>query len=144
VAGEKVSSGMKNRRKILLVDDEAAPLNLMGNALLGQGYEVLFATSYGAAMNMFGRHQGQIDLLVADVTLPDRSGFELACDLSGIDGSLKVLFVSGKTGAEVFKFHHLRAPEHQFLQKPFAKEDLVSYVKSILGPAVTANTHTAG
>ena len=135
---------MPKLKKILIVDDEIATLNVMGHALLCHGYEVLFASCYGAAINMYGTHRGQIDLLIADVTLPDKSGYELACDLAALDDGLKVLFVSGPTGAEVLKFHPVRVPQHHFLQKPFEKEDLVGCVKIILGPAVTVNTQSAG
>jgi two-component system, cell cycle sensor histidine kinase and response regulator CckA len=135
---------MQKSKKILIVDDETPVLNIMGSALIGQGYEVLFATSFSSAMNTFGMHPGEIGLLVADVSLPEKSGFELACCLIERDGELKVLFVSGAAGAEVFKFHQMRVPDDHFLQKPFEINDFVKRVQGIVGPAVVHRTFGAG
>ncbi len=138
-----MSPETQKSKKILIVDDEAALLNLMGATLAGCGYQVLYACSHRTAMNMFERHPGKVGLVVTDVSLPEKSGFELAEDLVALDSNIKVLFISGRAGAEVFKFHRMSVPEHHFLEKPFAMAALITCVKSIMGPAVSVNTVSA-
>src|SRR5450432_2931673 len=98
----------KKKTRILAVDDEIADLNLMCNALRAEDYTVFAAASYAEAMQTHRMHQGAIDLLVADVSLPDKNGCQLAGDLLEADPGLKVLFVSGATGTEVFKFSKMQ------------------------------------
>ena len=126
----------KKKTRILAVDDEIADLNLMCNALRAEDYTVFAAASYAEAMQTHRMHQGAIDLLVADVSLPDKNGCQLAGDLLEADPGLKVLFVSGATGTEVFKFSKLS--NVHLLEKPFGGAELLSRVRGILeAPART-------
>ena len=120
----------KKQIRILAVDDEIADLNLMCNALRAQNYTVFAAASYAEAIQTHRLHEGAIDLLVADVSLPDKNGCDLALALLEFDPDLKVLFVSGATGTEVFKFSKLS--DVQLLPKPFGRAQLVSRVRGIL------------
>jgi two-component system cell cycle sensor histidine kinase/response regulator CckA len=120
----------KKKIRILAVDDEIADLNLMCNALRAEDYTVFAAASYAEAIHTHRMHQGAIDLLVADVSLPDKNGCELAVVLREADPDLKVLFVSGVTGTAVLKFSKLS--NVHLLEKPFALAELVSRVRAIL------------
>lgn len=130
----------KNKIRILAVDDEIGDLNLMCNVLRSQDYTVFAAASYAEAIQTHRLHQGAIDLLVADVSLPDRNGCELALALLEADPDLKVLFVSGATGTEAFKFSKLLMSDVNLLEKPFAPRELLSRVRRILEPGVPVRT----
>jgi DNA-binding NtrC family response regulator len=80
---------------ILVVDDEDAVRAVTGALLRRQGYEVLEAATPGAAIELFERHAGAIDLLVTDVVMPDLNGPALAQRLVGDWPKLRVLFMSG-------------------------------------------------
>jgi DNA-binding response OmpR family regulator len=121
---------MPKKIRILAVDDEIRDLNVMCNVLRAEGYKVLAAASYAEAIQTHRMNQGAIDLLVADVSLPDKNGCELALSLLDVDPGLKVLFVSGATGTEVFKFSKLS--DVDLLKKPFGTAELVSRVRGIL------------
>ena len=88
---------------ILLVDDEQTDRELMRHILQPEGHHVLEASNYSQAIEVFEQHSRQIDLLVADVALPERNGCELAKYLLKLEPELRVLFVSGFTGAEICK-----------------------------------------
>jgi DNA-binding response OmpR family regulator len=120
----------KKEVRILAVDDEIADLNLMCNVLRAQGYTVFAAGSYAEAVQTYRMHQGGIDLLVADVSLPDKNGCDLALVLLEAEPDLKVLFVSGATGTEVFKFSKLS--NVHLLNKPFGPKELLSRVRGML------------
>ena len=117
---------------VLIVDDEAADVKSIGEALRSAGFGVLDSDSYDTALQQFDSHQGDIDLLVADVSLPGKTGIELARLLLRRKPNLKVLFVSGHVRAEVIRFHGLPASDHHFLQKPLRAEDLVRRAKELL------------
>jgi two-component system, cell cycle sensor histidine kinase and response regulator CckA len=127
----------KKKIRILAVDDEIADLNLMCNVLRAENCSVFAAASYSEAVQTYRLHQGAIDLLIADVSLPDRNGCELASTLLEADPSLKVLFVSGATGTEVFKFSRMQIADVNLLDKPFAPRELLNRVRAILEPVRT-------
>jgi DNA-binding response OmpR family regulator len=128
----------KRQIRILAVDDEIADLNLMCNVLRAQNYTVFAAASYAEAIQTHRMHEDAIDLLVADVSLPDRNGCDLALSLLESDPGLKVLFVSGATGTEVFKFSKLS--DVHLLEKPFGRAELLRRVRDILDGSVPVRT----
>ncbi len=73
-----------------------------------------------------------MDLLIADVALPERNGCELAKHLLKIEPHLGVLFVSGFVGYEVCKQYGIPVSDLHFLPKPFVARELVARVDEIL------------
>ena len=106
---------------VLLVEDEAAIRRLMTIALEGAGYRVIEARSGTEALKLFGP---QIDLLLTDIRLPYLKGDQLIARLRQRRQSLKVLAFSG--------FSMSAPPGVPFLQKPFARDDLLSAVRGVL------------
>lgn len=120
---------------ILLVDDELTDIETMRGELEGAGYMVLTATTYKEAVEVFREHEGEIGLLLVDVSLPGQNGVELAMALLRRNAGLKVLFVSGHVGAEVIRFYGLPASDRHFLQKPFGRGVLAARVREVLQSA---------
>ena len=124
---------MSERSKtILLVDDEAPQREQMRRALRLAGYRVLAAAEYGTAVASFQQHSGVIDLLVTDLALPGRNGYELARSLQAHQPKLKVLFTSAHVGAELRRFYGVAGAGDHFLEKPFQPPDLVMRVRDLL------------
>ena len=73
------------------------------------------------------RHISEIDLLVADVTLPDMNGFDLAYCLGGI---MQVLLVTGQ--AEDHAGVRTGLWGTSFLRKPFRADELQQSVRRVL------------
>src|SRR5690348_4827496 len=80
---------------ILVVDDEPAVLNLVKSILEAAGYPVLAACSSQDALALFKNPRHSIDLLLTDISMPDLSGLELACQASETVPHLPVMFMSG-------------------------------------------------
>ncbi len=81
---------------VLLVEDEAALLNLISRILRRQGYQVLEATSGVAALELWKKHAAEIDLLLTDIVMPQGvSGVALAETLQAERPGLKILLTSG-------------------------------------------------
>jgi DNA-binding response OmpR family regulator len=117
---------------LLIVDDEQIDRELFRNILQRQGHTILEASNYSQAVETFDRHSRQVDLLIADVALPERNGCELAKHLLGIEPQLGVLFVSGFVGYEVCKQYGIPVSDLHFLPKPFVARELVARVDEIL------------
>ncbi len=116
---------------ILLVEDEAAVRTLAREALSSKGYAILEARHGGDALLIHDQHKGFIDLLLADVIMPQMSGPVLAERLLHERSGMKVLFVSGYTDNPVLR-DSLLVKEASFLQKPFSPDSLARKVREVL------------
>lgn len=117
---------------VLLVDDEADDRALVREALRSRGYAVLEADSFAGCVAVFERNQDAVQLLIADISLADGNGCDLALALWKQKPDLKVLFVSGHVGAEVCRFYGLEVTDLHFLRKPFTAQQLETRVREVL------------
>ena len=99
--------------------------------LASRGYTVLEAGNGVEAIDVLEKADGQIDLVVSDVVMPEMDGPTLLRELRNRNPSLKIIFVSGYA-EDAFQKH---LPEHgqfAFLPKPFTLTQLVAAVKDTL------------
>jgi len=124
----------QGQETILLVEDEAAVLNMAESLLTRQGYTVLAANSPGEALRLAREYPGEIALLMTDVVMPEMSGRELAGDLMQSHPRLKRLFMSGYT-SDIIAHHGVIDEGVHFIQKPFTMSDLAAKVRKVLDDA---------
>ena len=122
-------------KTILLVDDEESDREQIRNILHSEDYMVLEAGTYPDAQRVFEENRDAVDLLIADISLPDENGCDLAIALREQKADLRVLFISGHVGAEVCRFYGLEVTDEHFLRKPFLPVDLLERVSQILKSA---------
>jgi PAS domain S-box-containing protein len=115
---------------VLLVEDEQAVRELVRIILERSGYSVIEAANAEEAETLFAA-MGGLDLLVTDVVMPGRSGFELFHRLQDKLPTLRVLFISGYTDYAMFD-ETIVERDLAFLEKPFSAEGLVSKVRDVL------------
>ncbi|HEY1241724.1 MAG TPA: response regulator [Bryobacteraceae bacterium] len=115
---------------VLVVDDEEADRSEMREVLKAAGYPIVEAANCEEAIAISSRNKS-IGFLVADISLPDGDGCDLALRLHADNSELRVLFVSGHVGAEVCRFYGLDIRDVHFLRKPFSGEMLLSRVREI-------------
>jgi signal transduction histidine kinase/ActR/RegA family two-component response regulator len=119
---------------VLLVEDQSPVRGAAARVLRGGGYVVLEAEGVAAALRVAAAHQGTVDLLVADVGLPDGSGREVADALGVARSATRVLFTSGHPEDEVVR-RGVAEASVRYLRKPFAADDLLRSVREALdGP----------
>jgi PAS domain S-box-containing protein len=116
---------------ILLAEDSGAVRTAAKHILERQGYTVIGAPSGKAAINILGKWQLPIHLLLTDVIMPEMSGRELAEEFLALRPDGKVLFMSGYTDDAVV-LHGLLESGLAFLQKPFTPDALASKVREVL------------
>ena len=122
----------ENSETILLIDDEPIDVDAMRRILEAHGFRIWSGGNYDDAQRLFQEHGDEIDLLVVDVSLPGKTGVEIAADLLKRRPDLKVLFVSGYVGAEVIRLQGISATDPHFLRKPFRADELVRRVEEAL------------
>jgi two-component system cell cycle sensor histidine kinase/response regulator CckA len=116
---------------VLLVEDEDAVRSFAARALGQRGYNVLQATTGVEALEVFARHQGEVDLVVSDVVMPEMDGPTLFEKLRRQRPDLKVIFISGYA-EDAFRQHLAENEDFMFLQKPFDLKELAAAVKAAL------------
>jgi CheY-like chemotaxis protein len=130
-AAHAVKMPQSRGEMVLLVEDEAAILN-MGKAMLERlGYTVLTAGTPGEALRLAEAHAKEIHLLITDVVMPELNGRDLAARIAAIKPDLKCLFMSGYTANVIAHCGVLDDGVH-FLQKPFSMQDLAARVREAL------------
>lgn len=123
----------KERRTILIAEDEEPIRELLSGYLINNGYRILVAKDGVEALELATQHDGPIDLLLTDVMMPGMSGRELAQQLIAKQPSITVLYMSGYTD-DVLLRHSFNLAQVSFLQKPFSVDELVHKVQEVLGP----------
>jgi DNA-binding response OmpR family regulator len=124
----------KRKKTILVVDDEDIDLNKACQILLREGYTVLEADCHRRAIGVIEDNL-DVDLLVADISLPDGDACDLALRMRVFRPNLRVLFVSGLVGAEVCRYYGLDQTDIHFLKKPFTTEQLTNRVQRVFRAA---------
>jgi PAS domain S-box-containing protein len=117
---------------VLVVDDEHVVREIAKKALERQGYTVLLADSGLAAIDMFGRHAGEIALVVLDLSMPHMGGEEALVELRKIRPEVKVVVSSGYSEAETMTLFHGQRVSG-FIQKPYTSTELAEKVKVCAG-----------
>ncbi|MEQ9725939.1 ATP-binding protein [Pseudomonas sp. WHRI 8822A] len=116
---------------ILVVDDEAAIRDLIGEALEEVGYQVTKAGTAARALQELEQTPETV-LLITDIVLPaGMNGDELAVAALAIRPTLKVLFISGFVENTVPAIA-LKSGQTELLQKPFAVNALKSMIQRLL------------
>jgi len=117
---------------VLVVDDEEIDRTTASEILKARGFDVLTAEGYNNAVAVFELHRDSIELLVADVVLPDGNGCVLAVAMRNEKANLKVLFTSFHVGAEALAYYGLNVTDLHFLKKPLEEANLVRAVERVL------------
>ncbi|MBS0234579.1 MAG: response regulator [Proteobacteria bacterium] len=117
--------------RVLLVEDEVEVRQFAVRALKRQGYQVLEAADGVEALDIMAANEGEIDIVVSDVVMPEMDGPALFKELRKRNPSLKVIFVSGYPN-EAFR-ESMGSDDFAFLPKPFSLPQLAAKVKEELG-----------
>ena len=117
--------------KILIADDEPNILVSLEYLLQREGFEVVLARDGNEALALL--HSARPDLLLLDVMMPGRSGFEV-CQALRADAALQhtlVIMLSAK-GREADMAKGLGLGADAYLTKPFSTRALVQAVRDLL------------
>ncbi len=113
---------------VLLVDDDAALLEVMSIVLSSEGYRVITAFDGAEALREVGREG--LDLVVLDVMLPRVSGFEVLKKIRE-NSDVPVVMLTAKSQS-VDKVVGLELGADDYITKPFDTKELLARIRAIL------------
>ena len=124
------SQGRKTPR-VLIVDDEAKNLQILGRLLKDSGFDVALAMGAEAALESVRIRTP--DLFLLDVMMPGVDGFTLARQLRSLSGvgEVPILFISALSDEES-KVQAFEAGGVDYITKPFLSREVVARVSSHL------------
>jgi PAS domain S-box-containing protein len=122
---------LKGTGTILLIEDELAVIETLRKLLERLGYKVLEAKTGKGAIRLVRAYEGEIDLAILDVFLPDVNGNKVYPLLKEFRPDMKVLVFSGYS-IEGPAQEILDAGAHGFVQKPVSVEELSEKLKQLL------------
>lgn len=119
--------------KVLVVDDSLSVRKVVERALVAKQLDVVSAASGTEAIAQIEREQP--DLVVCDVVMPDRDGYEICRFVKSHPrlGGTPVLLISGIVNASVLE-QAAEARSDDVLRKPFEAAELVRKVSELLNP----------
>mgnify|MGYP006278190445 CR=1 FL=1 len=120
-----------NGEKILFIEDEPGILDYGRQLLEQNGYVVDSAKDASEAYQKFVDQEGNYDIIISDVVLPDFNGLDLVQDLRKRKPGLPVIMSSGYTD-EKSKQSKIIDRGLPFIQKPYEAKDLLKTVKQNL------------
>ena len=114
---------MGTSKKVLLVEDEATLRGIIARNLVARGHKVTEADSAGQAISRLT--EALPDLMMLDISLPDRSGWDILREMRSRGWDVPVVIISAVRvrPARLEEFRPLA-----FLPKPFPLEALLRVV----------------
>jgi DNA-binding response OmpR family regulator len=128
-------------KRILSIDDDPQILKAFESAIQQKGYEILTSTDPNEVGKLLS--ENDIDLVMLDVRMPQKSGFDVFRELKKKNKKLKVLFVTAYPKSfsvrndDMLKMwkQDFADGETDIMYKPFALDVLYQKIEGLIGPA---------
>ena len=135
--------GGKDRKRLLLIDDDPNLILLVKDYLEFRGYEVLTADNGKEALNLLS--QNLPDMIICDIMMPEMDGYALIENVRQDPRTswIPVLFLSAR-GQSQDRIKGLNLGADVYMVKPFEPEELVAQVESSLKQTNRLLIHTDG
>lgn len=123
--------------RLLLVEDEQTLASIICDTLSCNGFEVYVANDGQQGLAKF--LVTKFDAIVTDIMMPHSDGYTLVRQIRRIDQSIPILFLSARLSVDdvVLGFE---LGGNDYLRKPFAINELIVRLKSLVGRQVDART----
>lgn len=115
--------------KLLLVEDEFALADTLRDRLVREGYEVDIAEDgvRGSELSMSGAY----DLIIMDVMLPGKDGFNIIYDMRKEGIMTPVIMLTARTQL-IDRIKGLDVGADDYMTKPFEVEELLARIRALL------------
>lgn len=117
------------KAKILYVEDDETLSFITKDNLELNGYDVIHCEDGEHAIEAY--KEDHYDLVILDVMLPNRDGFDVAREIRRVDTNIPILFLSAKSMKED-RIHGLEIGGDDYITKPFSIEELILRIEVFL------------
>ncbi len=117
---------MEGVGSVLVIDDEPVLQDVLGTLLRSAGFEVHSAMSAEAGLQQL--RDEEIDVVLLDLMLPDRSGLDLLPEIKGHDPHLPVVVITAYSSVES-AIEAMRLGAFHYVPKPFKNEEVLHLVR---------------
>ena len=118
---------MEEKKKILIVEDERAIVEILKFNLAREGYETLEALDGEAGLQL--GLTGDPDLILLDVMLPKMNGFDICAKLRDTGSTVPIIMLTALE-EETDKVFGLEAGADDYMTKPFSMRELLARVRA--------------
>lgn len=115
--------------KVLLIEDDLTLLNLLGEYLRGEKFDVLTAPNGTVGLRL--AYQEHPDIVLLDIMLPGVDGWEVCARLREMSDVPIIMLTAKATEAD--KLRGFRLGVDDYVTKPFSFAELVARVQAVLG-----------
>ena len=126
--------------RILLVEDEPGLRLTLQDRLRSEGYAVEAAVDGDEGLSK--ALEGQFSLVILDLMLPKKSGFDVCNELRQAGVSTPVLMLTAR-GQTMDKVHGLKLGADDYLTKPFEMVELLARIEALLRRSAPAGQVTS-
>jgi two-component system, OmpR family, alkaline phosphatase synthesis response regulator PhoP len=120
---------MAERKRILVVEDDAPIRRGIADALRFSGYDAVEAADGAAGLQ--AALTAEIDLVLLDVLMPKKDGFAVLKEVRAARPSMPVIMLTAK-GEEADRVRGLREGSDDYVVKPFSATELLARVDAVL------------
>ncbi|MCI1780201.1 MAG: response regulator transcription factor [Bacteroidales bacterium] len=117
------------KARLLLVEDEHTLADIIAYALTEKGFDVY--TAYDGKEGMKKFDECNPDIVVTDIMMPGTDGLSLVKELREKGEGIPVLFLSARSSADDV-VEGFESGGNDYLRKPFAMNELIARVNSLL------------
>ncbi len=121
---------------VFLVDDDDDFREVTSKLLKRRGYEVLLAASAEEASEVIESYEGEIDVLLMDIKLPDGWGVTVAYRLCQVRPNMPVVYTTGFAEGDAVLSSGLDSADF-VVTKPFTSERLASELERAMNSVAT-------
>ena len=115
--------------KLLLVEDDKKIATTVKRGLEAEGFTVEVA--FDGEDGLWRAREGSYDLLILDILLPRRNGYQICAELRGAEIWTPILMLTAKDG-DLDEAEALETGADDYLTKPFSFPVLVARVRALL------------
>ncbi|MCU0304513.1 MAG: sigma-54 dependent transcriptional regulator [Thermoanaerobaculales bacterium] len=117
---------MEGVGSVLVIDDEPVLQDVLGTLLRGAGFDYHAARTAAAGLQTL--RDEEIDIVLLDLMLPDRSGLDLLPEIKTHDPQLPVVVITAYSSVES-AIEAMRLGAFHYVPKPFKNEEVLHLVR---------------
>jgi DNA-binding response OmpR family regulator len=116
--------------KALLAEDEVALATILKETLASRNIEVTLANNGREALEIYLKNS--FDILILDVMIPEKDGFELAKEIRMGNQHIPILMLTSKSQTQDV-VQGFKSGANDYVKKPFSIEELIIRIETLVG-----------